>query len=76
VGPPLENAEETMATPEPTMDALMGILVAAEKQLGRVLDWEKHLPEGEPLYTTRDVCNAIGAALTEAGIPNNLKRGS
>lgn len=48
----------------------MGIEKAAA--LGRTLDFEKFLPTGKERFTSRDVVNAVGKALDELGVPNNL----
>lgn len=53
---------------------LMRVVLEQERQLGRKLDWERHLPPGRDGYTTREICNAVGLALTEAGVQNNLWR--
>ena len=55
---------------------LLRLLTEAEQQLGRKLDWERHLPQGRRAFSAREVCNAIGRTLTEAGIINNLERKS
>lgn len=46
-------------------------LVAVAAKHG--VDWEKHLPKGKTEFTAREVTNAVGRALTEAGVPNNLE---
>lgn len=38
------------------------------------VDWMPYLPAGKTTYTAREVTNAIGEALTAAGVPNNLKK--
>lgn len=61
-----------MTERDAVIHGLMELLVEAEGRMGRPVEWEKHLPQGKAKYTAREVCNAIGAALTEAGVENNL----
>jgi len=52
--------------------ALIERVADEELRTGKEIDWMAKLDPAKAEYTARDVVNAIGAALTEAGIPNNL----
>lgn len=51
-----------------------GVELAAKQ--GKTLDFEKYLPTlgNRSGYTAREVVNAVGKALDELGIQNNLVR--
>lgn len=55
------------------VNALIGKVVEIEAERGITIDWMALLPEGRE-YAARDVVNAIGDALTAAGIENNLTK--
>lgn len=55
------------------VQALIAEVVEIEAERGIKIDWMAKLPP-RAAYTSRDVVNAIGLALTEAGEPNNLFR--
>ena len=46
--------------------------VEAAAKLGKTLEFEKFLEPGKARYNSREVVNAVGKALDELGIPNNL----
>lgn len=62
-----ENSDEIIS-------ALMGKLVEIEQERGIKIDWESQLPSGAASFSAREVVNAIGRALTSAGVPNNLAK--
>ncbi len=56
------------------VDALIGQVADIEVERGIKIDWMKRLPAGADGFTAREIVNAIGIALTDAGVPNNLVR--
>lgn len=67
------SCESDAATAEDIVNTLIGKVIEIEAERGIKIDWLAKLPPGDA-HTSRDVVNAIGLALTEAGIPNNLFR--
>jgi len=61
-------------TPQEIVDALIARVAEVEAARGVSIDWIGQLPTGRQEYTARDIVNAIGRALTEAGIENNFER--
>lgn len=61
-------------TAEELVDSLMIYVSELEAQRGEAIDWLSRLPAGQDDYSSRDVVNAIGKALTAAGVQNNLVR--
>lgn len=53
------------------MNTIIDALIA--KAAEHRVEWLTYLPKGKTEYTAREITNAIGEALTAAGIPNNLK---
>lgn len=67
------GCESDAATAEDVVSTLIGKVIEIEAERGIKIDWMAKLPPGDA-HSSRDVVNAIGLALTEAGIPNNLYR--
>ena len=71
---------DTCTIPEGTpaneiVKTLIGKIAEIEHVRGIVIDWMAELwPLEGHEYTTREVVNAMGRALTKAGIPNNLEK--
>lgn len=60
-------------TAEEIIIEVMGRIVTIEHERGIKIDWESELPTAAE-FTARDTINAMGRALTKAGIPNNLTK--